>query len=119
MKAKFLNAYRKTDNNGGYRNVFRYTVVGTPTELESYQTAQGGYYKETDEGAPLFFTLTYAGTAVNLVQTGNGNFIVDTSAFAQAEGMLSNFNNAEMRTAMAGILAKQFLGVKEAEPVTE
>lgn len=119
MKAKFLNTYRKADNNGGYRTIFRYTVVGTPTELESYQAAQGAYYRETEEGAPLFFGTTYAGTTINLVQTAVGNFIVDTSAFAQAEGMLSNFNSAEMRTAIANQLVRQFLGTKEAEPVTE
>ena len=107
MKAKFLNSYRKTDNNGGYRTIFRYTVVGTPAELE------------TEEGAPLFFGTTYAGTTINLVQTAVGNFIVDTSAFAQAEGMLNNFNSTEMRTAIANQLVRQFLGTKEAEPVTE
>ena len=119
MKAKFLNSYRKSDNNGGYRNIFRYTVSGSQQEIAEYQEAQGVYYREHDNGQPLFFSNTFAGTTVNLVKTSENRYIVDTSAFAQAEGMLSNFANAEMRAAMASVLAKQFLGVKDTEETAE
>lgn len=119
MKAKFSSNYKKADNNGGYRNVFVYTVNGSQDEITRYQEAQGVNYRETESGQPLFFSNTFAGNTVNLIQTQSGRFTVDTSAFAQAEGMLSNFANAEMRSAMASILAKQFLGVKETEATAE
>ena len=119
MKAKFSSNYKKSDNNGGYRNVFVYTVNGSQQEIAEYQETQGVNYRENDNGQPLFFSNTFAGTGVNLIKTQSGRYTVDTSAFAQAEGMLSNFANAEMRSAMAGILAKQFLGVKDAEVTAE
>ena len=119
MKAKFSSNYKKADNNGGYRNVFVYTVNGSQQEIAEYQETQGVNYRENDNGQPLFFSNTFAGNGINLIKTQSGRFTVDTSAFAQAEGMLSNFANAEMRSAMAGILAKQFLNVKDAEATAE
>jgi len=113
MKAKFASNYKKADNNGGYRNVFVYTISGTQDEIASYQDAAGVNYRENENGQPLFFSNTFAGTTVSLIQTQAGRYIIDTAAFAQAEGMLTNFANAEMRAALAGILAKQFLGVKD------
>ncbi len=117
MKAKFDGSYKKSDNNGGYRNVFRYVVSGSQQEIEQYQEAQGVNYRETESGQPLFFSNSFAGANVNLIKTANNRYVVDTSAFAQAEGMLNNFASAELRSAMANILAKQFLGVKDTESV--
>lgn len=119
MKAKFLKAYRKADNNGSYRNVFRYAVSGSQQEIADYQEAQGVYYREDDNGQPLFFSTTFAGPTINLVKTADNRYVVDTSAFAQAEGMLSNFTNPAMIAAMSNIIAKQLLGVKETEATAE
>lgn len=119
MKAKFHRQYKKADNNGGYRNVFVYTVSGSQDEISRYQEAQGVNYRETESGQPLFFSKTFAGATSNLFQKQNGGFDIDTSAFAQAEGMLSNFTNPAMIAAMSNIIAKQLLGVKETEVSAE
>ena len=119
MKAKFSSNYKKSDNNGGYRNVFVYTVNGSQQEIAEYQETQGVNYRENDNGQPLFFSNTFAGTGINLIKTQSGRFTVDTSAFAQAEGMLSNFTNPAMIAAMSNIIAKQLLGVKETEATAE
>lgn len=114
MKAKFTNSYRKNGNP-----VFVFRVSGSATELEAYRDSAGSNLREDEAGNPLFFTTRYAGETINLVKTASGSYIADTSAFAQAEGMLGNFASAEMRAAMAGILAKQFLGIKDTETVSE
>jgi hypothetical protein len=120
MKAKFDGSFKKADGKGGFRNGFRYVVTGTQQELQEYIESQGQYLYENANGEPLFFSNSYTGSIINLVpitdkNTGNVRFIADTSAFAQAEGMLSNFSNPAMVNAMANIIAKQLLGVKDTE----
>jgi hypothetical protein len=117
MKAKFDGSYKKSDNNGGYRNVFRYVVSGSQQEIEQYQEAQGVNYRETESGQPLFFSNAFGGTSINLIKTDKNRYVIDTSAFAQAEGMLGNFTNPAMIAAMSNIIAKQLLGVKDTESV--
>lgn len=117
MKAKFDGSYKKSDNNGGFRNVFRYVVSGSQQEIEQYQEAQGEYLRTTPSGAPYFFTNNYAGVNINLIKTDKNRYVIDTSAFAQAEGMLGNFTNPAMIAAMSNIIAKQLLGVKDTETV--
>ena len=117
MKAKFDGSYKKSDNNGGYRNVFRYVVSGSQQEIEQYQETQGVSYREAESGQPLFFGNSFAGANVNLIKTANNRYVIDTSAFAQAEGMLGNFTNPAMIAAMSNIIAKQLLGVKDTETV--
>jgi hypothetical protein len=115
MKAKFSRSYRKADNNGGYRNVFTYTVTGSNAELDTFRDTQGSNLREDENGNPLYFTVNYAGETISLIQTSKGNWIADTSAFAQAEGMLGNFTHPAMIAAMSGIIAKQLLGIKDTE----
>ena len=117
MKAKFDGSYKKSDNNGGYRNVFRYVVSGSQQEIEQYQEAQGEYLRTTPSGAPYFFSNSFGGTSINLIKTDKNRYVIDTSAFAQAEGMLGNFTNPAMIAAMSNIIAKQLLGVKDTESV--
>jgi hypothetical protein len=117
MKAKFDGSYKKSDNNGGYRNVFRYVVSGSQQEIEQYQEAQGVYLRTTPSGAPYFFSNSFGGTSINLIKTDKNRYVIDTSAFAQAEGMLGNFTNPAMIAAMSNIIAKQLLGVKDTESV--
>ncbi len=103
----------KTD--GSYRSpkgnvVFRYTVNGTPAELEAYKKAQGEFYREQDiTKKPLFFTTRSAGNSANLIITQKGKVIVDMSKFDAAASLVAQYGGnlgAELaKAAVADLLS--------------
>ena len=48
MKAIFHTTNRSGSN--------AYTLSGTPEEIKAYKTAKGTFYRQTDDGKPLYFT---------------------------------------------------------------
>lgn len=94
MKATFTRSYRSKKGNA----TFVYNVQGTKDELKAFKTAQGAYYRESDEGTPLFFTTRFIGDDGILLITTNGNIVPDMSAFDKqaslAEQYGGNFGNA-------------------------
>ena len=87
MKVKLLRSYRSRNGNA----TFVYTVTGTQAELEAYKKAQGEFYREDDNGVPLWFTTRCIGQSGKLIITTNGNIVPDMSAFDQAASIAAQY----------------------------
>ncbi len=113
----------KIKANGSYRNtkgtlVFRYTVHGTPAQIEEYKKAQGDFYRATETGTPLFFTTRSAGSADDLIITQKGKVIVDMSKFDAAASLVSQYGgNLGQELAKAAVL--NLLGNSSPAPVNQ
>jgi hypothetical protein len=87
MKIKLLRSYKNAKGN----TVFVYTVSGNAVELESYKTASGDFYRETEEGKVLWFTTRCVGNTGQLVITSKGKIVPDMSAFEQASSIARQY----------------------------
>lgn len=105
MKIKLQRSYRSKNGNA----VFVYTVNGNSSDLEAYRTAQGEYYKEDDNGNPLWFTTRCVGQSGTLIITTNGNIVPDMSAFDQAASLAAQYGGNFGQT-LAESLAKSIVG---------
>lgn len=65
-------------------DTFIYEVQGTAEELAAYKEAKGEYYREDENGKPLFFYTNYVGERAKLIITTNGNVVPDRSALKKA-----------------------------------
>jgi hypothetical protein len=105
MKIKLQRTYRSKNGNA----VFVYTVSGNSSDLEAFRNAQGEYYKEDDNGAPLWFTTRCVGQTGTLIITTNGNIVPDMSAFDQAASLAAQYGGNFGQT-LAESLAKSIIG---------
>lgn len=112
LNAKYSHFYRKAVTGNV---VFVYHVNGSADALQAYQDAQANNYKEDDAtGKPLWFTSDingFPGQSIELLQTSNGNFILDNSAatmqVAQVKGMFKQFAGVpEMQAHLGGAIAQ-------------
>lgn len=87
MKVKLLRSYRSKNGNA----TFVYTVSGSEKDLAAYKAAQGEYYREDDNGTPLWFTTRCIGQSGKLIITTNGNIVPDMSAFDQAASIAAQY----------------------------
>lgn len=73
MKAQLLNIYRSSKGT----LTGTYAVSGTEEELAAYKAAQGEYYRENEEGKPLFFnTRLEEGKSFALAISSSGNVFI-------------------------------------------
>jgi hypothetical protein len=104
MKVKLLRSYRSKNGNA----TFVYSVSGSDADLAKYKEAQGEYYREDEDGSPLWFTTRCIGQTGTLIITTNGNIVPDMSAFDQAASIASqyggNFGQELAAQAAANIL---------------
>jgi len=104
MKVTLLRSYRSKNGNA----TFVYGVKGSSADLESYKSAQGDFYREDDNGVPLWFTTRCIGDNGKLIITTNGNIVPDMSAFDKAASLAAqyggNFGQELARSAAAAIL---------------
>lgn len=116
MKVSLLRSYRSKNGNA----TFVYGVKGSEKDLAAYKEAQGDFYREDDNGTPLWFTTRCIGDSGKLIITTNGNIVPDMSAFDKAASLAAqyggNFGEALAKSAAASILGTQ--EVSEA-PVAE
>ena len=105
MKIKLQRSYRSKNGNA----VFVYTVSGNSSDLEAFRTAQGEYYKEDDNGNPLWFTTRCVGQTGTLIITTNGNIVPDMSAFDQAASLAAQYGGNFGQT-LAESLARSIVG---------
>ena len=77
LKVKSIRTYRSKNGNA----TFVYAVAGQKSDLEAFKKAQGDYYRESEEGEPLWFTTRFIGDEGNLLITSNGNVVPDMSEF--------------------------------------
>jgi len=87
MKIKLIRSYRSKNGNP----TFVYGVTGSDADLNAFKEAQGEFYREDDNGTPLWFTTRCVGTAGKLIITTNGNIVPDMSAFDQAASIASQY----------------------------
>lgn len=104
MKIKLIRSYRSQNGNP----TFVYGVSGSDADLEAYKKAQGEFYREDDNGTPLWFTTRCVGPAGKLIITTNNNIVPDMSAFDQAASMAAqyggNFGQELAKQAAANLL---------------
>jgi hypothetical protein len=120
MKVTLLRSYRSKNGNA----TFVYGVKGSASDLEAFKTAQGDYYREDDNGTPLWFTTRCIGQTGSLIITTNGNVVPDMSAFDQAASLASqyggNFGQELAKSAAQAILGISNAPAQQAEaPVEE
>ena len=87
MKIKLIRSYRSKNGNP----TFVYGVSGNGNDLASFKEAQGDYYREDENGTPLWFTTRCVGDSGKLIITTNGNIVPDMSAFDQAASIAAQY----------------------------
>ena len=104
MKVKLSRSYKSKNGN----TVFVYTVSAKPEVVEQYKTASGDYYRESEDGTPLWFTTRCIGQRGTLVITSKGKIVPDMSAFEQAASLAKqfggNFGNELAKASVAHLL---------------
>jgi len=69
--------------------VFRYSVSGTPEEMEAYKQAKGSNHRvDENTGQVLYFSTTYISDVVDLIILSNGDVIIDRSELRKAEAQV-------------------------------
>jgi hypothetical protein len=111
MKIKLLRSYRSKNGNA----TFVYAVSGSASDLEAFKKAQGEYYREDDNGTPLWFTTRCVGNQGKLIITTNGNIVPDMSAFDQAASIASQYGG-NFGQELARMSAQNVLGIKDSAP---
>ena len=105
MKIKLIRSYRSKNGNP----TFVYGVSGSDADLTAFKNAQGEYYREDDNGTPLWFTTRCVGNTGSLIITTNGNVVPDMSAFDQAASIASQYGG-NFGQELAKMSAAQILG---------
>jgi len=115
MKVTLLRSYRSKNGNP----TFVYGVKGTASDIEAFKSAQGDYYREDDNGTPLWFTTRCIGPQGKLIITTNGNVVPDMSAFDQAASLAAQYGGnfgAELAKAAAAGLVGGNANTAQAQP---
>jgi len=60
-----------------------YTLVGTKEEIAAYKKAKGSYYRETEDGKPLYFTSRPLSSETNYTLDKAGYLSANDTAKAQ------------------------------------
>ncbi len=87
MKVTCIRTYRSKKGNP----TFVYTVDGSKEQLDEFKKAQGDYYREDEDGKPLWFTTRYIGEEGMLMITSNGNIVPDMSEFDKQASLVSQY----------------------------
>ncbi len=87
MKVVLLRSYRSKNGNV----TFVYAVSGNAEDLAKFKEIQGGFYREDDNGQPLWFTVNCIGQTGKLIITTNNKIVPDMSAFDQAHSLAKQY----------------------------
>lgn len=116
MQIKSIRSYTSKQGN----KVFVYAVSGTKEQLEKFKTASGEFYREDEQGNPLWFTTRSVGNTGELVITTNGKIVPDMSKFDQAASLAKqyggNLGEELAKHAAAALLGKPTVAAPQAEP---
>lgn len=107
MKISLARSYRSKNGNA----VFVYSVSASEKDLKAFKKAQGDFYREDDNGTPLWFTTRCVGNQGKLIITTNGNIVPDMSAFDQAASLASQYGG-NFGQALAQMSASAVLGIQ-------
>ncbi len=107
LKVSLKRSYRSANGN----TVFVYSVSGKPDAIEAYKQASGDFYREEENGTPLWFTTRCIGNSGSLVITSKGKIVPDMSAFEQAASLAKqyggNFGAELAKASVAHLLGGQ------------
>lgn len=119
MNVKQIRSYRNPNGN----MVFVYSVSCNEKQLAEYKSAQGEYYRETEDKTPLWFTSRSIGNTGKLIITSKNKVIADMSEFDQAASLASqyggNLGQELAKHAAAKLMGGQSLQDTTPEPVPE
>jgi hypothetical protein len=87
MNVTLKRSYKSKNGN----TVFVYVVTANAKDAEAYKTASGDFYREAEDGTPLWFTTRCIGNRGKLVITSKGKIVPDMSAFEQAASLAKQF----------------------------
>lgn len=107
MKISLVRSYRSRNGNP----VFVYAVAASAKDLDAFKKAQGEFYREDDNGKPLWFTTRCVGNQGKLIITTNGNVVPDMSAFDQAASLAAQYGG-NFGQALAQMSASSVLGLQ-------
>ncbi len=89
---------------------FVYGVTGNEKDIAAFKAAQGEFYRESEDGTPLWFTTKCVGDSGKLIITTNNKIVPDMSAYDKAASMAAQFGGnlgQELaRQAAASLLGK-------------
>lgn len=117
MKVSLLRSYRSKNGNP----TFVYGVKANASDLEAFKSAQGDYFREDDNGVPLWFTTRCIGQSGTLIITTNGNIVPDMSAFDQAASLAAQYGGnfgAELAKSAANALVNKGAQIESAPAET-
>jgi hypothetical protein len=100
LKVKSIRSYRSAKGNA----TFVYQVNGDKEGLEAFKAAQGSYYRENEDGNPLWFTTRFIGDEGTLLVTTNGNVVPDMSEYDKQASLVAQYGGN-----FGDVLAKQAL----------
>ena len=106
MKVSLIRSYRSKNGNP----TFVYKVSANAKDLKAFKKAQGDFYREDEDGNPLWFTTRCIGNQGTLIITTNGNIVPDMSAFDQAASLASQYGG-DFGQQLATMSAQAILGV--------
>jgi hypothetical protein len=116
MQIKSARSYTSKAGN----KVFVYSVSGTKEQLEKFKTASGEFYREAEDGTPLWFTTRSVGNNGELLITTNGKIVPDMSKFDQAASLAKqyggNLGEELAKHAAAQLLGKPTVDAPQAQP---
>lgn len=113
MKVQLIRSYRSKNGNV----TFVYGVTGSDADLKAYKKAQGSYYREDENGQPLWFTTRCIGDNGSLIITSTGKIVPDMSEFDKQASLVEQFGG-NFGQELAKHAVAQLLGSKTATPTT-
>jgi hypothetical protein len=118
MDVKLVRSYKSAKGN----TVFVYAVTAKATDAEAFKTASGDFYREAEDGTPLWFTTRCIGNSGKLVITSKGKIVPDMSAYEQASSLAKqfggNFGQELARATVAKLLGGKSVQT-DSEPKSE
>lgn len=110
LTIKAVRSYTSKQGN----KVFVYGVSGNKEDLEKFKAVSGEFFREDEEGKPLWFTTRSVGDKGQLVITTNNKIVPDMSAFDQAASLAKQYGG-NLGEALAKAAVDQLLGNKTAQ----
>ena len=110
MNVSLVRSYRSQNGNV----TFVYRVTGTKDEIAKYQELQGDFYRQDDDGNPLWFTTRCIGEKGKLIITPNDNIVPDTSEFDKAASLAEQYGG-NFGQELARVTAQRILNKLAAE----
>lgn len=105
MNVSLIRSYRSKNGNV----TFVYKVTGSEDEIAKYKEIQGDFYRQDDDGNPLWFTTRCIGEKGKLIITTNDNIVPDTSEFDQAASLAEQYGG-DFGQELARATAQRILG---------